>query len=86
MKALEYYFGACTITDAKQKRAVLLHVAGRDVQDVFETLANTGNDYDTAKTKLNDYLNQSVILHMRDTCFTVQCRCLRNLSAVMSHG
>jgi hypothetical protein len=55
VKALEYYFGACTITDAKQKRAVLLHVAGRDVQDVFETLANTGNDYDTAKTKLNEY-------------------------------
>ena len=50
------------VTDQKQKRAVLLHLAGPDVQETFETLPNTGDDYKTALEKLNEYfqLNRNI--------------------------
>ena len=55
VKGLEYFLIASNITDKKQKRAVLLHLAGAEVQTVFETLSDTGEDYDTALAKLNEY-------------------------------
>jgi len=47
-----YFLIACGITDPKQKRAVLLHLAGPEVQDVFTTLQDTGEDYAAALTRL----------------------------------
>ena len=40
-----------------QRRALLLHSAGEDVQEIFETWANTGGikDYGKAEKALNDY-------------------------------
>ena len=55
VKAFEYYIAASGITDKKQQRAVLLHLAGPEVQHIFETLEDTGNDLDTAITKLTAY-------------------------------
>ncbi|CAB3986353.1 Hypothetical predicted protein [Paramuricea clavata] len=45
------------ITDATQKRALLLHYAGPDVDDIFETLPDTGEDKDYKKAVecLNTY-------------------------------
>jgi hypothetical protein len=45
------------ITDATQKRALLLHYAGPDVDDIFETLPNTSEDIDYKKAVecLNTY-------------------------------
>ena len=43
--SLDYYLRASGVTDQKQKRAVLLHLAGPDAQDIFETLPNTGDDF-----------------------------------------
>ena len=54
-KSLDYYLCASGVTDQKQKRAVLLHLAGPDVQEIFETLPNTGDDYKTALEQLNAY-------------------------------
>ena len=42
------------IKDVKRKRALLLHYAGEDVNDIFETLTDTGDDYETAVTKLTE--------------------------------
>lgn len=41
----------------QRRRALLLHLAGPDVQDIFSTLPNTGNaaDYSAAVKALNDY-------------------------------
>jgi len=41
----------------QRRRALLLHHAGPDVQDIFSTLADTGDaaDYDAAVTALNAY-------------------------------
>ena len=46
VKGLEYFLVASNITDKKQRRAVLLHLAGTEVQTVFETLSATGADYE----------------------------------------
>jgi hypothetical protein len=45
------------ITDATQKRALLLHYTGPDVDDIFETLPDTGEDKDYKKAVecLNTY-------------------------------
>ena len=46
----------------KQKRQLLLHTAGADVQDVFHTFTETGTDYITAVDKLNqDFKKEHVI-------------------------
>ena len=34
-----------------------LYQVGTETQEIFETLANTGEDYDTAKTKLDEYFS-----------------------------
>ena len=52
---LENLFVALNITNAERKRALLLHYAGEEVYDVFQTLTNTGNDFATAKAKLTEY-------------------------------
>jgi hypothetical protein len=41
--------------DEKQKRQLMLHCAGTEVHDIFETLTDTGEDYRTAKEKLTEY-------------------------------
>ena len=55
IKRFETYIVAMKITDNKQKRALLLYQAGEATQDIFETLQNTGDDYQTAKQRLEEY-------------------------------
>ena len=49
---------ASGVTDKKQKRALLLYQAGSRVREIFRQLQYTGNhnDYDTATTKLKEYV------------------------------
>ena len=53
VKTFEYFLVASNVTDKKRQRALLLHLAGPEVQEVFETLTETGDDYDTALAKLD---------------------------------
>ena len=55
LKRFKYYIDAAAVTNAKQKRALLLHMAGPEVQDVFDTLENTGDNFDQAVAKINEY-------------------------------
>ena len=55
MKSFQYYIAASGITDKKQQRAVFLHLAGPEVQDIIKTLEDTGTNLDTALTKLTAY-------------------------------
>ena len=50
------------VTDPTDKRAWLLHYAGEKVNDIFDTLPDTGNDadFDKAKEKLNSYFKPKV--------------------------
>ena len=72
VKGLEYFLTASNITEKKQKRAVLLHLAGAEVQTIFETLSGTGEDYDTALAKLNAYFEPRKTFHLRDIRFVRQ--------------
>ena len=53
VKGLEYFLEASNITDKKQRRAVLLHLAGPEVQTVFHTLSETGDDYANGAREIN---------------------------------
>ena len=54
-RCFEVYVTALDIQNAKQKRALLLYQVGEATQTIFDTLADTGEDYETAMTKLNEY-------------------------------
>ena len=56
-KSLDYYLRASGITDQKQKHAILLHLAGPDVQDIFETLTTLPK------------ITIATTLPLSDTCF-----------------
>ena len=43
------------ISDKKRQRALLLYYAGEEVSEIFDTLPDTGDDFETAKTKLHVY-------------------------------
>ena len=55
VQSLEFFLAASNITDSSRKRAVLLHLAGPEVQDIFLTLTDTGVAYETALAKLTEY-------------------------------
>ena len=57
-RRFETYLVAINVTDAKKKRALLLYQAGEETQEIFDTLIDTGEDYDTAIEKLDEYFSQ----------------------------
>lgn len=69
LRRLENLFVALNISDKRRKRALLLHYAGEEVQDIFDTLENTGNqdDYTTATQKLTEYFNPKKMSNLRYT-------------------
>ena len=58
-RRFETYLIALNVTDNKQKRALLLYQAGQATQDIFDTLAETGDDddYDSAVASLDTYFS-----------------------------
>ena len=48
---------AMDIKDRTRKRSLLLYLAGSDVEKIFETIPDNGEekDYDVAATKLTEY-------------------------------
>ena len=48
-------FFAAAISDKKRQRALSLCYAKEEVSDLFNTLADIGEDFATAKTKLDAY-------------------------------
>ena len=52
---LQYYIDAHGITVDNRKRALLLHLAGPAVQDIFATLSDTRTSYMEALTALNTH-------------------------------
>ena len=49
------YVVAMNIKDKARTRALFLHCAGPKVQDIFDTLEDTGEDFETAGNKLLEY-------------------------------
>ena len=58
IKALDFYFGSCNITDVNQKKCTLLHLLGMEIQDIYETLPSvegTDDAYKEACARLKRY-------------------------------
>ena len=63
LKALNFYFGAAGITDVNQKKCMLLHTLGMEVQDIFETLPavqGQADDYMEACERLKKYFGDVI--------------------------
>ncbi len=60
VKRFENYVVAINITTEARKRALLLHLVGPRTYEEFETLSDTGADYETAKNKLTDFFKPKV--------------------------
>ena len=52
---VEIFLTASGITNDNQKRAVLLHVSGKQVRDIFNTLSDVGTTYQEACERLVEY-------------------------------
>jgi len=52
---LENLFIGLEIKDKKRQRALLIHYAGEDVNEIFDTITDTGEDFATAKLKVKEY-------------------------------
>jgi len=63
-------FVAKGVSDALQKQALLLHLAGPEVQDIFDTLPQAeGEDvYEKTVNALSSYFNLMLILRMSVIC------------------
>lgn len=55
LSSFEIFAIASGIESDTQKRALLLHCAGKDTQEIFKTLSDTGTTYAHALAKLNEY-------------------------------
>ena len=59
LKRFDYYISASGVTKDEQKKAMLLHLAGEEVQDIFETFEGNYQEqnYMQVKEKLTEYFN-----------------------------
>jgi hypothetical protein len=56
--------------DDKQKRDLLLHSAGEEVQDIFYTLSDNSDDYKTATEKLTEHFSVHENVPYKRVCFS----------------
>ena len=55
VEELDINFLAAGVSDAPQKKAVLLHVSGREMRDIYKTLKQDDDTYEMICQKLTDY-------------------------------
>ena len=60
LKRFERLLVAMNMSNDARKRALLLHYAGPTVDEIFDTLEDTGTDYKTAADKLTEYFSSQV--------------------------
>lgn len=84
VKRLENFFTAFAVTDDAQKRALLLHYSGPDVQEIFETLPDTATSYSAAIKALEKHFVPSVNVEYERYLFR-QCKQLNNETVAQYH-
>ena len=52
---LEIYLVAAGVTDRNQKMAVLLHLGGKNIRDIYKPLKEGNDTFEIICTKLDDY-------------------------------
>ena len=74
IKRLENLFVAADIKDKTRQSAFLLYYAEEEVCDIFETLPQSGDDFETAKEKLTEYFDPEIMSSMKLTTFSKRNR------------
>ena len=69
VERFKVYALAMNIKDKARKRALFLHCAGQKVQDIFDTLEDTGEDFETAAENSWNILNPEIITYSTYTSF-----------------
>ena len=71
LKRFETFCVASDIKNTTQKRSLLLYMAGPKVMDIFETLAETGedSDYKTTHGKLTEHFSPHKNTEFQRYCF-----------------
>ena len=91
VEELDINFLAAGVSDAPQKKAVLLHVSGREIRDIYKTLKQDDDTYETICQKLKDYFRpRKNLIQVRfkfkqatkniDKCVTSYITGLKNLA------
>ena len=57
LEEFELFTTASGVTEQKQKVALLLHLGGKDLREVYKTLQANDDNYNTVKEKLTTYFN-----------------------------
>ena len=70
--------------DKPRKRALLLHYAGEEVNEIFETLPNTGDNYDTAVARLTEYFSPKK--KIRNSKYTNFDKPNKNMERALTHS
>ena len=68
-KSFEYFLTAKAVANVAQKKALLLHCAGPEVQELFETLTDPGGAEDAEEEDANEY---EVAVRTLDAYFITQ--------------
>ena len=74
IKRLENLFVAADIKDKTRQSAFLLYYAEEKVCDFFETLPQSGDDFETAKEKLTEYFDPERMSSMKLATFSKRNR------------
>ena len=65
-RAFELYLVAKNVTDNARKQALLLHMGGMDLQEIFDAIAGDVTDYQTTMDKLEEHFKpQKHVTHER---------------------
>ena len=72
--SFEIYAAASGVESDSHKRSLLLHCAGKQVQDLFKTLGDTGTTYDAAKAKLDTHFKPKMNLSYQRHLFKKECQ------------
>ena len=87
-RAFQLYVLGKGITNDSQKRGLLLHTAGLDVQEVYFTLVPDGAETNYAETfkVLDDYFIAKANVVLKDICFGKPVRAVRKRSINLFAG
>ncbi|KAK7099536.1 hypothetical protein V1264_003664 [Littorina saxatilis] len=72
--SFEIYAAASGVDSGVQKRALLLHCAGKEVQELFKTFGDTGTTYNAAREKLDAHFKPKKNISYQRHLFRKECQ------------
>lgn len=74
LSSFEHYITAVSISNEVQKKAILLHVVGTEVQEIFATLNPVDDSYQAVINTLNGYFSPKANIRYERYLFRQCCQ------------